>query len=174
MMHQEDWMKLRAFKPLRDAGASCAEIARAAGCEWRTAKKYLESESGEPPRYGPRRSSQGRMIDPYREVIDAWLRADPRLQASVIHERLAADPYGFPGRYQRVKVLGPDEHSGQFAGSRLWLSAPLAARIVLTADPLGAFVRWRLNVGRKVDACSACHYSTLHGASDESSASSSG
>ena len=31
MMHQEEWMKLRAFKPLRDAGASWAEIARAPG-----------------------------------------------------------------------------------------------------------------------------------------------
>jgi hypothetical protein len=40
MMHQVKWMKLRAFKPLRDAGASWAEIARAAGCGWRTARKY--------------------------------------------------------------------------------------------------------------------------------------
>ena len=39
MMYQEEWMKLRAFKPLRDAGVSWAEIARAAGCDWRTAKE---------------------------------------------------------------------------------------------------------------------------------------
>ena len=95
-------MKLRAFKPLADAGGSWAEIARLAGCDWRTAKKYLESEGVEPPVYGPRRG-RGKVIDPFREVIDAWLRADPRLQATVIHERLTGEPYGFPGHYQRVK-----------------------------------------------------------------------
>jgi hypothetical protein len=125
MMNQEEWMKLRAFKPLRDAGASYAEIARAAGCDWRTAKKYLEQDTSTPPVYGPRRSP-GRIIDPYREVIDAWLRVDPLLKASVIHERLAAEPYGFAGHYQRVKVyvrerrseilaeLGLDEAHGGF------------------------------------------------------------
>ena len=119
-------MKLRAFKPLRDAGASWAEIARAAGCDWRTAKKYLEQETSQPPRYGPRRSLPGRMIDPYCHVIDTWLHADPHLKASVIHERLAAEPYGFAGHYQRVKVyvrerrpqilaeLGHDEAHGGF------------------------------------------------------------
>jgi transposase len=125
MMHQEEWMKLRAFKPLRDAGASWAEIARAAGCDWRTAKKYLEQETSAPPSYGPRRSS-GRIIDPYREVIDTWLRADPHLKATVIHERLAAEPYRFAGHYQRVKIyvrerrpeilaeLGRDDAGGGF------------------------------------------------------------
>jgi len=102
MMHQEEWMKLRAFKPLRDAGASWAEIARAAGCDWRTAKRYLEQDTSTPPTYGPR-PSRGKIIDPHRGVIDAWLRGDPQLKASVIHERLAADPYGFTGHYQRVK-----------------------------------------------------------------------
>jgi len=95
-------MKLRAFKPLRDAGASWAEIAQAAGCDWRTAKKYLEQNTSTPPSYGPRRS-KGKIIDPHRGVIDAWLRIDPQLKASVIHERLTADPYGFTGHYQRVK-----------------------------------------------------------------------
>ena len=104
MMHREEWMKLRAFKPLRDAGASWAEIARAAGCDWRTAKKYLEQDTSAPPSYGPRRST-GKVIDPYTDVIDAWLRADPHLKASVIHERLAADPYNFGGHYQRVKEV---------------------------------------------------------------------
>lgn len=95
-------MKLRAFKPLRDAGASWAEIARAPGCDWRTAKKYLEADTSTPPSYGPR-PSRGKIIDPHRDVIDAWLRADVHLKASVIHERLAADPYRFAGHYQRVK-----------------------------------------------------------------------
>ncbi|MQB02263.1 MAG: IS21 family transposase, partial [Actinobacteria bacterium] len=32
-----------------------------------------------------------------------WLRADIKIKATTIHERLAADPYRFPGSYQRVK-----------------------------------------------------------------------
>lgn len=125
MMHQEEWMKLRAFKPLRDAGVSWVEIGQLAGCDWRTAKKYLQAEEATPPSYGPRRSP-GRLIDPYVGVIDAWLRAEPRLKATVIHERLTAEPYGFAGHYQRVKVyvrdrrpqiwaeLGIDDEAGGF------------------------------------------------------------
>ena len=44
-------------------------------------------------------------------MIDAWLRADITLRASVIHERLVAE-YGFTGSYQRVKLYvarGPPE-----------------------------------------------------------------
>jgi transposase len=36
-------------------------------------------------------------------VVDAWLRRDIALRASVIHERLAAE-HGFRGHYQRVKM----------------------------------------------------------------------
>ena len=44
-----------------------------------------------------------RMIDPYAHLIDAWLRRQPKLKASVIWERLVAE-HGFTGHYQRVKV----------------------------------------------------------------------
>jgi len=42
-------------------------------------------------------------VDAVAPVIDAWLVADPRLTASMIHERLVAD-HGFDGHYQRVKL----------------------------------------------------------------------
>jgi hypothetical protein len=53
-----------------------------------------------------RRPSEGpapRKTDPCAHLIDAWLRRQPRLKASVIHERLVAE-HGFQGHYQRVKV----------------------------------------------------------------------
>ena len=40
-------------------------------------------------------------------MIDAWLAADPRLKASVIHKRLVAE-HGFTGHYQRVKLYVAD------------------------------------------------------------------
>lgn len=101
MITQEDWMNLRALKPLIDAGYSYAAIAAEAGCDWRTAKKYLESELVAPG-YGPR-PPRGKLIDPFTGVIDEWLRAEIKIKAKTIHERLVADPYHFPGSYQRVK-----------------------------------------------------------------------
>jgi transposase len=44
-----------------------------------------------------------RKVDAVAPVIDAWLAADPRLRASVIHERLVAE-HGFTGHYQRIKL----------------------------------------------------------------------
>ena len=44
-----------------------------------------------------------RKIDALAPVVDAWLAADPRLRARVIHERLVAE-HGFDGHYQRVKL----------------------------------------------------------------------
>jgi len=52
-------------------------------------------------------------------VIDAWLRTDITLRASVIHERLVAE-HGFTGSYQRVKVY--------VAGARPRITAELDAR----------------------------------------------
>lgn len=42
-------------------------------------------------------------MDVYAHVVDAWLRAELLLKASVIRERLV-EQYGFTGHYQRVKM----------------------------------------------------------------------
>lgn len=118
----EAWMDIRRFAPLRAAGASWTEIAAEAGCDWRTARKYLspDAPSG-PPRASSRAGTQPRAVDPFVRVIDAWLRAEPRLRASVIHERLVAD-YGFTGHYQRIKLYVRD------ARVRLELAADPSSR----------------------------------------------
>jgi len=95
-------MNLQEFRPLADAGVPWSEIARLAGCDPRTAKKYLSG----PPRLPCYRSrpAPGRVIDPFIGTIDAWLRASKgALCATTIYERLAAEPYRFGGSYQRVK-----------------------------------------------------------------------
>ena len=118
----EAWMDIRRFAPLRAAGATWTEIAAEAGCDWRTARKYLSEDAPVgPPRAPSRAGTQQRLVDPYVEVIDAWLVAEPRLRASVIHERLVAD-YGFTGHYQRIKNHVRD------ARVRLELSADPSAR----------------------------------------------
>ena len=43
------------------------------------------------------------MIAPFVGVVEAWLRNDPTLKVTVIHERLVAE-HGFTGSYQRVKM----------------------------------------------------------------------
>jgi transposase len=99
----EAWMDIRRFAPLRAAGATWKEIAAEAGCDWRTARKYLSADApAGPPRASSRAGTQPRLVDPFVEVIDTWLETEPRLRASVIHERLVAD-YGFTGHYQRIK-----------------------------------------------------------------------
>ncbi len=102
LLSEEEWMDLRAYSALRAAGATWADIAREAGCDWRTAKKYLsEASPPTPPKVGGR-SRSARMIDPWTETIDGWLEVEHRLRASVIYERLV--PLGFSGSYQRVKL----------------------------------------------------------------------
>ena len=97
-------MNIRRFRALHEAGASYAEIARECGVDWRTVKKYLADDGVALPPRGPSRAgTQPRVIGPFIEVVEGWLRADITLKGSVIHERLVAE-HGFTGSYQRVKV----------------------------------------------------------------------
>jgi transposase len=103
ILSQEQWMELRAFKALAEAGATWAEIARETGYDWRTVKRYLSADAGSSPPAPAKRGPGPRKTDPYAHLIDAWLRAQPKLKASVIWERLVNE-HGFDGHYQRVKV----------------------------------------------------------------------
>jgi transposase len=103
ILSQERWMELRAFKALAEAGATWAEIARETGYDWRTVKRYLAADASAVPPTPAKRGPGPRLIDPYAHLIDAWLRRQPKLKASVIWERLVAE-HGFTGHYQRVKV----------------------------------------------------------------------
>jgi transposase len=97
ILDAESWMNIRRFRALHDAGVSYVEIARECGCDWRTVKKYLEQEGVVlPPRARSRAGSQPRVIEPFVDLIDAWLRVDIELKGSVIHERLVAE-HGFTG-----------------------------------------------------------------------------
>jgi transposase len=103
ILDSESWMNVRRFRALFESGASYAEIAAACGVDWRTAKKYLQQPAGAPPRATSRQGSQPRVIEPFIAVVDAMLRRDIRIKASVVHERLVAE-HGFAHTYQRVKM----------------------------------------------------------------------
>ena len=96
-------MDLRRFRVLFEAGVSISAIARETGHHRRTVRKYLAREQVGPPVAPSRSGTQARVIEPFTELIDSWLRKDTELKGSVIHERLVAD-YGFTGHYQRVKM----------------------------------------------------------------------
>lgn len=104
ILDSESWMNIRRFRSLHDAGVSYVEIARQCGVDWRTVRKYLAVDGVAVPPVAPSRAgSQPQVIAAFTPVVDAWLRADLGLKASVIHERLVAE-HGFTGSYQRVKM----------------------------------------------------------------------
>jgi transposase len=96
ILSQERWMELRAFKALAEAGATWAEIARETGYDWRTVKRYLAADASAVPPAPAKRGPGPRLIDPYAHLIDAWLRRQPKLKASVVWERLVTE-HGFCG-----------------------------------------------------------------------------
>jgi transposase len=105
ILDPEQWMDIRRFRVLADAGSSISEIARETGHDWKTVKKYLAADAATtPPSAPPRAGTQPRLIAPFVAVIEAWLRSDVTLKASVVHERLVAQ-YAFTGHYQRVKMF---------------------------------------------------------------------
>jgi transposase len=105
ILDTESWMNIRRFRALHAAGATFVEIGRECGCDWRTVRKYLaEDAPAVPPTSPSRAGTQPRLIEPFVERIEAWLRSDLALKGTVIHERLVAD-YGFTGNYQRVKMF---------------------------------------------------------------------
>ncbi len=106
ILDTESWMNVRRFRALHVAGATYAEIGRECDVNWRTVRKYLaEDACSVPPAAGPRRvGRQPKVITPFVGVVEAWLRADVTLKATVIHERLVAE-HGFTGNYQRTKML---------------------------------------------------------------------
>jgi transposase len=103
ILSQEQWMELRAFKALAEAGATWAEIAQETGHDWRTVKRYLAADAPTAPPAPAKRGPGPRKIDPYAHLVDAWLRRQPKLKAVTVYERLVAE-HGFDGHYQRVKV----------------------------------------------------------------------
>ncbi|MGO4428804.1 IS21 family transposase, partial [Streptomyces sp. MCAF7] len=95
------WLELRRFRGLYESGAmSLREIAKETGLNRRTVTKYL---SGEAPVAPPKRTAEGRqhrrVVDEVAPLVDAMLKSEILLKASLIHERLASE-YGVTINYQ--------------------------------------------------------------------------
>jgi hypothetical protein len=102
----ESWMNIRRFRALHAAGATFAEIGRGCGCDCRTVGPEVFGRGGTFDSAGE--SAAGRQPaeadHPFIALVEAWLRTDIDLKATVIHERLVVE-HGFTGTYQRVKMF---------------------------------------------------------------------
>ena len=118
ILHPENWMNIRRFRALHEAGASYAEIAAEVGCDWRTVKKYLAQGSPAVPPAARRARDPAAQIGPFAGLVESWLRADITLRASVICERLTP-PTGSPAATSgsSARGRGPAEIAAELAAS---------------------------------------------------------
>lgn len=96
MIEEEEFMDINA---LRRQGYTYAQIARMVGRDPRTVKRYLTE--GAQPIYRRRKVATSK-LDPFKEIVQAWLEKEPTLRATRIHQDLVRD-YGFGGGYQIVQ-----------------------------------------------------------------------
>ena len=88
-------------------GLSIREVARQNGCSRDTVKRALLDPS--PSVYHMSAARKCPVMDPFREVIDNWLREDrdqpvkQRHTAHRIYDRLRAEPYNFQGGEPTVR-----------------------------------------------------------------------
>lgn len=85
------------------------EIAEIVGCDWRTAKKYVDQEDFSPREQKPGEDkTHASKLDPYKSLIDRWLIEDkkaPRKQrhtAKRVYNRLVEEVSGFNASYRLV------------------------------------------------------------------------
>ncbi|MFE2515530.1 IS21 family transposase [Streptomyces mirabilis] len=99
------WLELRRFRSLYEVGAmSLREIAKETGLNRRTVSKYLTGQAPvAPPKREPGAQPRQRVVDEVAPLIDAMLRSEILLKASVIHERLVQE-YALAINYQRVRI----------------------------------------------------------------------
>ena len=92
-----------------EQGMTVTEVAKAVGCNWRTAQKYIDMEDFSPPVPIPQEEvTHKSKLDPFKSLIDSWLTADknaPRKQrhtAKRVHRRLKSEANGFDCSYRLV------------------------------------------------------------------------
>ena len=83
MLDVQRWAEIRRMRFVE--GLSIGEIVRRTGHGRNTVRRAIRGDTPPAYRRPPRRSK----LDPYRDEIKALLRADPRIPAQVIRERIA-------------------------------------------------------------------------------------
>lgn len=101
------WDDIKTIKHLRNnRDQSIYQIRKVMNINWRTAKKYADSDQLFIT--DPTRKNKSMMDDGWGEIIGSWLEEDLRLRRKLrrtvkaIHEQLK--PLGFPGSHRTVYV----------------------------------------------------------------------